>query len=63
MAAFIGSALGTWVLSLLEAHGVFNIVGMDFYGSQLLCILKFSFFIGIFLFLKKVTPILQKKTA
>ena len=61
VAAFVGSALGTWILSILESHGVFHIAGMDFYGSQLLCLVKFSFFICIFIFMMKVTPRLQKK--
>lgn len=40
LAAFAGASLGTWILALFESHGVYNIFGMPFYGSQLICAIK-----------------------
>lgn len=63
ISAFLGSALGTAILSIFEKHGVYNILGMDFYGSQLLCMVKVVCFAAAFVYLMKVTPVLLKKEA
>lgn len=59
VSVFLGSAFGTWLLSLFEAHGVYCIMGMTFYGSQLLCVIKLLMFIGTLLYVRCVTPRLQ----
>jgi len=63
ISAFVGSAIGTWILAAFERHGVYNIFGMDFYGSQLLCMVKVVFFAAAFCYLMKVTPRLMRKEA
>ena len=40
VACFVGGAMGTWILSLFEAHGVYRIGGLEFYGSQFLTSIK-----------------------
>ena len=59
--AFLGSALGTAILSIFEKHGVYSIFGMDFYGSQLLCMVKVVCFIAAFCYVMKVSPRLMAK--
>lgn len=59
IAALAGTVAGTWILSVFEAHGVINIGGWTFYGSQLICFIKIFCFGGVFLYVHKMTPRLQ----
>jgi len=61
ISAFVGAALGTWILSRFEARGIINIFGMNFYGSQLLCAVKLMCFLMTFAFVRRVTPALDIK--
>lgn len=63
ISAFLGAALGTWLLARFEAHGIFDIFGIDFYGSQLLCCVKLAFFIITIAYVRRVTPLLNTKSA
>lgn len=60
IAAFAGSALGTWILAGFEKHGVYHIFGMDFYGSQLLCGVKVIFYLGALYYVIKVMQYLKR---
>ena len=60
VAAFLGAALGTFLLSIFETHGVYGFFGMNFYGSQLLCILKGGCFVLMLIYVLKVTPLLME---
>lgn len=53
---FLGAALGTYLLSVFEAHGVYCIGGMEFYSSQLLCMIKSACFVLTLIYVAKVTP-------
>ena len=57
--SFLGAALGAALLAKFEAHGVYSFIGMDFHGSQLLCVLKIFIYAIIFFYIKKVEPILK----
>ena len=59
----LGGILGAIVSSLLFTVMFNNIFGMDFYGSQLLCMVKVVCFAAAFVYLMKVTPGLLKKEA
>ena len=59
LSGFVGSVLGAALLAKFEAHGVYTFFGMDFYGSQLLCVLKIFIYAAIFIYIKKVAPILK----
>lgn len=61
ISAFIGAALGTWILAGFEAHGVYSIMGMEFHGSQLLCAIKLMCYFATFLFVVKTAPMLRTK--
>lgn len=61
LAAFAGSALGTWILAGFEKHGIYHIFGMEFYGSQLLCGVKVLFYIGALYYVVKVAQYLKNK--
>lgn len=63
ISAFVGAAAGTWLLARFEAHGVFNIFGMDFYGSQLLCAVKLVFYAATIVYVRRVTPLLRTGAA
>ena len=63
ISAFVGAAAGTWLLSRFEAHGIYDIFGMDFYGSQLLCCVKLVCFIITIAYVRRVTPVLNTEKA
>lgn len=60
VAVFVGAAIGTWLLSVFENHGIYRIAGMDFYGLQLICVIKVVLFFALAFFVMKLTPMLRK---
>lgn len=62
LASLGGSAFGTWVLSKF-ADQTLPLLGLDIYGSQLLCGIKSILCVGFFFLVWKLTPYLQKSRA
>lgn len=56
VSSLAGAALGTWLLAIFEGWGLFNIFGMGFYGSQMLCMVKIFFYAGMLLYVARVSP-------
>ena len=60
VACLVGSAGGTWLLSRFESMGMVTLFGHDFYGSQVLCMVKASLMACTLIYLIRVTPMLSK---
>lgn len=60
VSCFVGAAFGTWVLSLFEKHGTYQIFGSAVYGSQLICCIKMVLFFAVAFFVAKITPELKR---
>jgi len=61
VAAFVGSALGTFILSRFELAGVFHFFGMDFHGSQFLTSIKALWYAFMIFYVWKNFQIIQPK--
>lgn len=61
VAGFIGAALGTYLLSTFERHGVYRLFGMDFYSSQLLCFIKGGCLALMLIYVARITPRLMEQ--
>ena len=61
VACFVGGAAGTWILSRFEAHGVYHILGLDFYGSQFLTSIKGLWYAMMIFYVFRNIRILQPK--
>ncbi len=61
---FLGSAFGTWLLSVLEKScSGLALLGQPLYGSQVLCWIKCVCYLALAFYIWKVTPIVQPKDA
>lgn len=59
ISVLLGSAFGTWFLSLVEPHAPWYIFGLPFYGSQFLVIIKGLLLLGLCAFIYYVTPMIE----
>ena len=58
---FLGTALGTWLLALLETPdgSPHRFLGLDWYAPQIVTAIKVVFFIGTLIYIWKVIPLLE----
>ena len=58
---FLGTALGTWLLALLETPdgSPHRFLGLDWYAPQIITAIKVVFFIGTLIYIWKVIPLLE----
>ncbi len=64
--ALLGGMFGTWFLSLLEKPDgslLFEFIGLDFYPSQLLVVVKLVMMAGLLMYLRWMTPRTQPDKA
>ena len=60
VASLVGAAGGTALLSVFEKRGMVPVFGHEFYGSQVLCMVKACMLAGMLLYMVKMTPRLSK---
>ncbi len=59
ISVLFGSAFGTWFLSLTEPHAPWHFLGLPFYGSQFLVVIKGFLLLGLCLYIRRVIPHIQ----
>ncbi|NLM77719.1 MAG: MFS transporter [Ruminococcaceae bacterium] len=59
ISVLIGSAFGTWFLSIVEPYAPWYFLGLPFYGSQFLVIIKGVLLLGLCLYIRYVAPMIQ----
>lgn len=59
ISVLIGSAFGAWFLSLTEPHAPWMLLGLPFYGSQFLVVIKGLLLLGLCAYIRYVTVQIQ----
>lgn len=59
ISVLVGSAFGTWFLAMTEPHAPWIFLGLPFYGSQFLVIIKGLLLVGLCVYIRYVTVQIQ----